>query len=473
MPRLVCLCFVFIALSVPAAAQEVRFELGQRLRLFERALDRHPQAEARRRALEPLMQATPTFFQGRLADAAGLLDRARLLLAGEADDANLWAESLVCRPAKRLLDPTEKQLTCKIENFYTVKSPQPDRVNLRLSLLLADKQLATVRADLEKLPVEVRLPVKGLAEGDYLLRSEVLIAGKPAAVSEQQVSLVNNLSARLNALREGQASLPEARPTTERATLSRLVGILSDLADGRTQETNYPAARLVAEAEQLLKAIQAGQRYYTPDKAGQFWLTVAEEQSSFPVRLQVPAEAAKGKALPLVVAMHGAGGSENMFFDGYGDGLVAKLAAKRGWFLVTTRSPLFAFGGGVDVPRLVDSLAKRYPVDTSKVFLVGHSMGAAQAVATAGRQPERFRAVAALGGGGGFKASEAIRDLPFFVGIGERDFALNGARNLHAGLVKAGVKKAVLKRYPDVEHLTIVQIALPEVYAFFDETLKK
>jgi predicted esterase len=114
-------------------------------------------------------------------------------------------------------------------------------------------------------------------------------------------------------------------------------------------------------------------------------------------------------------------------------------------------------------------LAKVYPVDTKKVFLVGHSMGAAQAVATAGRHPGRFAGVAALGGGGGFKATEEIKTVPFFVGCGERDFALNGSRNLHKALVKGGVKKAVFQAYPDVEHLAIVQLALPDVFRFFEE----
>ncbi|MFO0926854.1 MAG: hypothetical protein U0736_07400 [Gemmataceae bacterium] len=57
---------------------------------------------------------------------------------------------------------------------------------------------------------------------------------------------------------------------------------------------------------------------------------------------------------------HGAGGARNMFFDGYGDGLIARLCARRGWLLVTTRSPLFAFSG-VDAPAVVDALAKLYP----------------------------------------------------------------------------------------------------------------
>ncbi|MFO0845183.1 MAG: hypothetical protein U0797_22840 [Gemmataceae bacterium] len=76
--------------------------------------------------------------------------------------------------------------------------------------------------------------------------------------------------------------------------------------------------------------------------------------------------------------------------------------------------------------------------------------------------------MAALGGGGGFKATEGVKSVAFLVGCGERDFALDGARGLHAALVKAGVKEAVFRGYPDVEHLTVVQRALPEVFRFFE-----
>jgi hypothetical protein len=64
-----------------------------------------------------------------------------------------------------------------------------------------------------------------------------------------------------------------------------------------------------------------------------------------------------------------------------------------------------------------------------------------------------------------------VKGVRFFVGCGERDFALGGARNLHRALVKGGVKKATFKAYDDVEHLIIVQLALPDVFRFFDETI--
>lgn len=473
MRRVTLVVFAFCIFIPFATAQETRFELGQRLRLLERTLASNSSLEARKRALDPLLKATPTFFQGQLATAAGLLDQARLLLRSDQPipEASLWAESLVVRPSRRFLDLSTRELPLRVESFYKVAAQQPDRVQVRFSLLnAAQKSITHKTFDLKKLPLSLALPLDRTPEGDYQLRSEVLIDGKLHASGEQTISLASDLSRRLTRLNKSVEEFADKPPSIEKATFARLLQILGDLDAARTAETNYPATRLLRESESVCDAIRNDKSYYTSSRTGQFWLSLPTATSSDPVRLQIPTTPQKGKTIPLVVALHGAGGSENMFFDGYGDGLIAKLCEKKGWMLVTTRSPLFAFGGGPDLVRIVDSLAKRYPIDTKKVFLVGHSMGAAQAVAAAGRNPDRFLAVAALGGGGGFKASPEVKRVRFFVGCGERDFALNGARNLHRMLVKAGVTHAVFQVLPQVEHLIVVQLALPDVFRFFEES---
>src|SRR5262249_60737832 len=91
-------------------------------------------------------------------------------------------------------------------------------------------------------------------------------------------------------------------------------------------------------------------------------------------------------------------------------------------------------------PAVIDALAKIHPIDTKKAFLIGHSMGAAQSVSLAGRKPERFAAVAALGGGGAFKATDGLKKVRFYVGVGEHDFALKSAKSPAATIDKAGAK---------------------------------
>jgi pimeloyl-ACP methyl ester carboxylesterase len=118
-------------------------------------------------------------------------------------------------------------------------------------------------------------------------------------------------------------------------------------------------------------------------------------------------------------------------------------------------------------------VSRLYPVDPRRVFLVGHSMGAAQAMAAAGRQPERFAGVAALGGGGGVAPSKGLEALPFFIGVGSEDFLRPAALTLRDRLGKAGARKVVSREYPDVEHLLVVQAGLRDVFAFFDGAAKR
>ncbi len=183
------------------------------------------------------------------------------------------------------------------------------------------------------------------------------------------------------------------------------------------------------------------------------------------MRLLAPEAAAKGRPLPLVIALHGAGVSENLFFDGYGDGAIVKLCERRGWLLVALRDGL--------PPGLIDEIDRLYPVDRKRVFLIGHSMGASQAAAAASRSPEAFAAVAAMSGCGPVRPSDALKAVPFFVAAGAEDLGLIGSRGLRDDLQQAGVKKLVYRELPDFEHLLSVQTSLKDVFAFFDEAARE
>jgi acetyl esterase/lipase len=68
---------------------------------------------------------------------------------------------------------------------------------------------------------------------------------------------------------------------------------------------------------------------------------------------------------------------------------------------------------------------------------------------------------------------ESLVEMPIFLGVGERDFLARSVRALHDSLTDAGAKAVTYREYPDLEHLVIVQEALPDVFAFFDGIVKK
>ena len=466
-------CLLSLA-SVRAAAQADRFEIGQRLRAFESAWDKQQDPAARQRALNAVQGVVMRFFEGRFTEAARTLTGAQdaLRSAAEPSADMRWAQSLALRLGRRLADTSAAELPMSLDHFYKAKAEAAKGATLKLTLVANDGKtvVAAREVPITALPLETSLPLKGTrpAEGDYLLRAEIVAAGQVLdAIPEQKVSLAAGLAPRLTALRKGVAALPVQAAGTDVLTLYDLAGLLTALADGRTLETNYPASDVLSQAEAALKAVQGGKRYYGGARAGQFWLRLATGKSGTAVRLLAPDAAKHGKPVPLVIALHGAGASENLFFDGYGNGAIVRLCRERGWLLVAPRTEGLVF----DFPAaaLVDEISRLYAVDRKRVFVVGHSMGAMQAVRAAQGTPGLFAGVAALGGGAPVKASEALKAVPFFIGVGTRDFLLLTARALKDSLVKAGVTDVVYRAYPEVEHMMVVPVALPEVFAFFDK----
>jgi predicted esterase len=463
--RVAVIAFVTLAWPALARAQVERYDLGRKLRACETAWHDQRDPDARHRAVPVLKAAVPFFLAGRGAEAAETLDRTRFLLrsAAEPSAAERWAAPLVTRPHTRLLDPADGPLIVEIRAFYDVKVSMPDRVSLTCTLLSA-RPADPLTAPVPSLPHKVIVPIGLLPEGDLTLRVTVAVDGQCVATHDHLISVVPRLRERLQAVKAAAANGTAA--TTERLTLKSLADLLTTLAGSYTFETDYPAARLLAEAEALAKT-SGIERYYGPQRTGQFWLTLATGLGAAPVRLFVPDGLTADKRVPLVVALHGAGGSENLFFDAYGCGAIVGRCKERGWVLVATRAGVL--GQVPPVAEVVDALARIYPVDVKHVYLVGHSLGAMHAVDLLQAMPGKIAAAAALGGGGTVRKPEAIKGVPVFVGCGTEDFALGWVRNLAKALAAAGAAVRV-KEYADVEHITVVQDALKDVFAFFENS---
>ncbi len=468
--------FVPLALALLAptlAAQVDRYELGLRLRDFERQLaatpDQGPEAHTRRNdAFAELNKAVQAFFALDTKTVAQSIDAAdsallgRKLAPGEATARGL---QLDCGP--RLVPLGHTHLVLSLRRAYPIDELPPNDLVLRAWLEVAPETVAS--QPLGEFPAAtavatLSLPIEKAPAGDHVLRWTVGRGDQILVSRWQGVSIARDLDARLAKLDAGAEA---AERTLEALTLAAHRKTLGALRRKRSEETVLPGAHLLDEAE-AIAAMPAGQRYFDASRTGQFWLRVPTGKGSETVRLFAPSPTATGKRA-IVVAMHGAGGSENLFFDGYGDGEIVRQCAQRGWFCVAPRA---GFGGGADVPTLLAELATRWPIDTDQVLVVGHSMGAAMAIGTVMREPSRYRAVAALGGGGNLRRGAKLDATQFFIGYGSRDFLRNSAQQLQRALESAGAP-LTHREYEGVEHLAIVQIALPDVFAHFDAALAK
>jgi predicted esterase len=463
---------VLAVTGIGAAPQVERYDLGQRLRKMEQAWEAAT-AENRAKAVVPLKTAVPLFFANKNPEAAQVLDESRFVLEGRSEltPGERWANALLLRPAARLVDPADGPLPIRVAPCYRTSEKAPANVRLSFSTEGPNCRIELGDFDVGALPTEGIIEVAKLPSGDHVIRARASVEGKPIAQYGFGLSVAQDWKRRLESVRKAieQYSNGESRPGNDCGSGRALIDTIDRLVQGELPETDYPAARLLGEVECIVRSAATNCRFYGPQRPGQFWLNLPQRHAE--VRLFVPEGLQKDRPVPLVIAMHGAGGSENMFFDTYGDGATLRMCQKRGWLLVGTRAGGL-FDGAPPVERIVDELAERFPIDRSRVYLMGHSMGATHVLDVVQASPGKFAAVVALGGGGRVRDPASVKGVPIFVACGSEDFALSAAKVLARILEKAEAR-VTFKEYPAIEHVVIVQAAIHDVFAFFESAERK
>jgi hypothetical protein len=444
-----------------------RYEAMLRQKRFEAAWEKHDAPSARKRAIDHLEPLTTKLVDFR--DIGRAFDHATFALQtdDEPSPTRQWVWSLCAVPEVRVIDGSAKELSVTIQPLYPVKGNIPK--GLEVQLWFTNKQVTTFKPD--KLPVKVKIPLPPLGDFKGLDRKLYFLveAGRELRYTTIGVSQVADLKTRLVALKKAVESWDKV-DSIEKATVRERAELLTSLVAGAAPRIDHPAADLLANAETMLD----GKPFYTAAKPGQFWMSVpTDAKKAIATRAYVPRGLDAKKPVPVVVALHDANGSENQFFDTFGNGHIVTECRKRGWLLVAPRSGLGFVRTEPPVLAVLEKLAKRYPIDLKRVFIVGQAMGATQALDLAEQHPDKFAAIAALGGGRILDA-KTIAHLPIFVGIGKRDgFQLKTARLLGKELKDAGAKRLTYKEYPDIEHIVVVREALPDVFEMFDQAAGK
>ncbi len=456
-----CVAATLALIAAPLSAQADRYELGKRFIALEKIAATKSDPAERASIAPEIDRALQSFFSMNMRTACRAIDAARLKLEhGESVPADIrWATSLSVSSEAALVDADAESIEFTVDSLYDAEVSVPEGVIVRIRC--GEHRF---EAEVESLPLALTL--KTPPPGDHKVHWEIVQGERVLTQRVRTQSVAENLRARIDAVRtKANALEPVGEPDirTEIASARALANRCRALTRPRAPETDFPAARLLTDAEALVEAAGRGRRYFDQRRPGEHWVRFLAGDRKVSCRVLVPKLDHESEAPPLVIAMHGAGGSENLFFDGE-SGLTPELCAKRGWLLVATRStpvrppPLDA---------LLDELGTRYRFDPRRVFVVGHSMGAMQAVGEASRRPSRFSAIAALGGGGRIRRSQGFEKLALFVGVGDRDFLAGGARQLRRAATDAGAD-VTWREYQDVGHVLILQDALRDVFAFFD-----
>ncbi len=157
-------------------------------------------------------------------------------------------------------------------------------------------------------------------------------------------------------------------------------------------------------------------------------------------RLFVPPGARVGRPLPLVLALHGGGGNATLAESFFG---LNPLAKKENFFVAYPEGSGRAVFGKVlgtwnagsccgpaheknvdDVgflDRLIDEIARRFPVDRRRIYVTGMSNGAMMAYRLACALSEKIAAIAPVGAVGGFTDCQPTRPVPTLHIHGLRD----------------------------------------------------
>jgi predicted esterase len=166
-------------------------------------------------------------------------------------------------------------------------------------------------------------------------------------------------------------------------------------APDRSAEFLSDPVRLAAEVTGEVTALERGTNPYA-GRRGDVWRVLRGEGGVLvPMRVVVPDSR---RPMGVLVALHGAGGDENMFVDAYGAGVTPRMAAEANLVLVSPATTAFARSPAT-LDSLLAVLGREHRIDPTRVYLLGHSMGAGAAAKLAGERPQLVRAAACLAGG--------------------------------------------------------------------------
>ncbi len=446
-----------------------RADLAARLIEMEACWEAHRDSpEARLRATRPLSEGLTAFFSGRFDALARSLTQTCALLRSDAPPTPemLYAGSIGVRlphaVEKELLDRGDFVLRLQIFEFYRADAPDAP-LQLRWKVTRRGETRPLREGTLENpKPGDAATVLTQAAEGDYEAHFEIRQGEQTLRQWRQTFSVIAQLSARLQALDQAAESHDDADPT-ERMTVLNARDVLRNAQKGDSPETFYPLLRLLQLAEQLAAGWEAGKSAWQP-APGDYWMATLHRERKVAFRLFIPKQFKPNQPIPLVLALHGAGGNEHLFFEGYGLGVILKEAEQRGWAVIAPRAEMnLAHIGGA-----LEAAQKLLPIDPTRIYLMGHSMGGAHSFAAIAQFPDRFRAVAIFAGAG--LPTQVPADLPILMTVGEQELSMlkTNIETAYRRLQGLNLKTLDYKKYDGCDHLMIVREAMPDAFAFFD-----
>jgi predicted peptidase len=205
----------------------------------------------------------------------------------------------------------------------------------------------------------------------------------------------------------------------------------------------------------------------------------------------VPTTYNASRPYPLIVALHGLGATEDSMMDMY-EKVVPTLAEQRGYVVVAPLGfRVDGFYGFIlstdanpgdrrrvelseqDVMEVLKRVRSDYKIDDSRIYLMGHSMGAIGTWSIAAKHPTIWAALAPFSGLGNTAMMEKMRHIPQIVVHGDADptVPVTASRAMVAEMKKLGVDHVYIE-VPGGNHTDMVAPNMSKVFDFFDQKRK-
>ena len=396
-------------------APATRGDLAEALLAVETAIEDTPPAAADVPSVNQRFdQATIQFFTGRTSEATRALRAlASTLLTGTPPAGELDVrQRLRVRIEPHTYHAGGPAPVARLGAMLPLGGllPQSYRVNLR-AVGPGDAVAFEAQADLLTVGgyVELAMPLPRPTTPPGLYRVELTGADGPPVVATRWRLVPEPLTPQRDALLARLAALsPADALLADAVAIARArAGLLVD-----TPSENDSAAFLadptvlLAEVTAEVAALEAGANPYVR-RVGDTWRVLPDGPAPLPLRVYAPPAAADDAPLPLVLALHGAGGDENLFFEGYGAGVLKRLAEQHGFVVVAPRTEPLLLRAGLGA-RLIADVQRYYAIDPDRIYVLGHSLGAVAAAQLAGAEPDAFAGVVLLAGGPNVVAYTAL-----------------------------------------------------------------
>lgn len=499
--RVRVVAFVLAVVCLPSAttAQALPGISGLRVAYNTRKATVNPQGELKAQIDGVDTAIADALKAGNLGEARRSLAKGMTLLAGAPWTPEIdYASSLVLRTERTVVDPASPY-ALRLEQIYRPDIVLSQDLTVRVSLRQRQDTAAPgappappppalelgyfegATRDLRESPFPLELDLSAVPDGPFVVEAVVEDAGRPVGAARLGILVQKGLDDRLRALAAGAAAVSEAF----RAGILYPGDVVANINRGRIRIGNFDVAAELKAAEERLAAARAGRDPFagrTGDMERHHRLAAAGE--IMPYRVYVPTAYTSATPTPLVVALHGLGGNEDSFFEAYARQPVA-LAERHGFLMAAPLGyrPDGFYGAAVgpadaaarrravlseqDVLEVVRLMKAHYNVDESRVYLIGHSMGAIGAWHLASTHRGLWAALGLFAGMGSPSLAEGMKHIPQIVVHGDADPTVNvsGSRIMVAELKKLGAPVTYLE-VPGGNHTDIVVPNLPKVFEF-------